>query len=43
MAHVMLASLVHPTELSPEMEAVLGMEAKPEPMSVVARQGKLLD
>ena len=29
--------------LSPEMEAVLGMEARPEPMSVVARQEKLLE
>ena len=41
--HVMSASLVAPTELSPEMEAALGMEAKPEPMSVVARQEKLLE
>ena len=41
-AHVILASLVPPTELSPEMEAALGTEAKPEPMSVVARQEKLL-
>ena len=30
-------------ELSPEMEATLGMEARPEPMSVVARQEKLLE
>ena len=36
-AHVMSASLVPPTELSPEMEATLGMEAKPEPMSVMVR------
>ena len=40
---VMSASLVPPTELSPEMEATLGTEAKPEPMSVVARQEKLLE
>ena len=42
-AHVMLASPVPPTELSLEMEATLGMEAKPEPMSVVVRQEKLLE
>ena len=41
--HVMSASPVPPTELLPEMEAVLGMEARPEPMSVVARQEKLLE
>ena len=40
---VMSASLVQPTELSPEMEPVLGMEARPEPMSVVVRQKKLLE
>ena len=40
---VMSASPVPPTELSLEMEATLGMEAKPEPMSVVARQEKLLE
>ena len=40
---VMSASPVPPTELSPEMEAVLGMEARPEPMSVVVRQEKLLE
>ena len=40
---VMSASLVPPTELSPEMEAVLGTEARPEPMLVVARQEKLLE
>ena len=34
---VMSTSPVPPTELSPEMEAVLGAEARPEPMSVVAR------
>ena len=39
----MSASPVPPTELLPEMEAALGMEAKPEPMSVVARQEKLLE
>ena len=42
-AWVMSASLVPPTELLPEMKAVLGMEARPEPMSVVARQEKLLE
>ena len=41
--HVVSASLVPPTELLPEMEAALGIEAKPEPMSVVARQEKLLE
>ena len=41
--HVMLASLVPPAELSPEMEAALGAEAKPEPMLVTARQEKLLE
>ena len=40
-ARVMSASPVPPTELLPEMEAVLGAEARPEPMSVVARQEKL--
>ena len=39
----MSASPVSPTELSPEMEATLGMEARPEPMSVVAKQEKLLE
>ena len=38
---VMSASLVPPTELSLEMEAVLGAEARPEPMSVVVRLEKL--
>ena len=42
-AHVMSASPVPPAELSPEMEAALGAEAKPEPMSVTARQEKLLE
>ena len=41
--HVMSASLVPPTELLPEMEATLGTEAKPESMSVVVRQEKLLE
>ena len=40
---VMSASPVPPTELSPEMEADLGVEARPEPMSVVERQEKLLE
>ena len=39
----MSVSPVPPTELLPEMEATLGMEARPEPMSVVARQEKLLE
>ena len=34
---VVTASLVHPTELSPEMEATVGTEARPEPMSLVVR------
>ena len=37
------ASLVPPIELSPEMEAALGMESRPKPMSVAARQEKLLE
>ena len=40
---VMSASPVPPMELSPEMEAILGVESRPEPMSVVARQEKLLE
>ena len=40
---VMSASPVLPAKLSPEMEAILGAEAKPEPMSVMARQEKLLE
>ena len=32
-----------PTELSPEMEATLGVESRPEPLSVAARQEKLLE
>ena len=39
---VMLASPVPPAELLLEMETAVGAEAKPEPMSVVARQEKLL-
>ena len=39
----MSASLVPPTELLPEMEAALGMQTKPEPLSVMARQEKLLE
>ena len=42
-ARVVLASPVPPTELSLEMEAVLGTEAILEPMPVVARQEKLLE
>ena len=42
-AWVVSASLVPPTELSPEMEATLGMESRPEPLSVAARQEKLLE
>ena len=42
-AHVMSASPVPPTELLLEMEAALGSEAKPEPMSVMARQKRLLE
>ena len=38
---VMSASLVLPVELSPEMEAALGMEFQPESMSVAVRQEKL--
>ena len=42
-AQVMSASLVPLTELLPEMEAILGGESRPEPMSVVVRQEKLLE
>ena len=31
------------TELLPEMEAILGVESRPEPMSVVVRQEMLLE
>ena len=41
-AQVVSASLVPPAELSPEMEATLGVESRPEPMSVAVRQ-KLLE
>ena len=41
MVWVVLASLVQPIELAPEMEAALGVESWPEPLSVVARQEKL--
>ena len=40
---VVSASLVPPVELSPEMEAMLGVESRPEPLSVGARQEKLLE
>ena len=40
-ARDVLASLVQPVELSPEMKATLGMESQPEPLSVAARQEKL--
>ena len=40
---VVSASLVPPTELSPELEATLGEESRPEPMLVAARQEKLLE
>ena len=40
---VVSASLVPPAELSPEMEAALGEESRPEPLSVAARQEKLLE
>ena len=40
---VVLALLVPPMELSPEMEATLSTEARPEPMSVVVSQEKLLE
>ena len=42
-AQVVSASLVPPTKLSPEMEAMLGVESQLEPMSVAARQEKLLE
>ena len=43
MAQVMSASLVPPAKLSPEMEAALGAESRPESLSVAARQEKLLE
>ena len=42
-AHIVSASLVPSAELSPEMEAALGEEAWPEPMSVAVHQKKLLE
>ena len=42
-ARVVSASLVPPAELSPEMEAALGKESRLEPLSVAARQEKLLE
>ena len=42
-AWVMSASLVPPIELSPEMEAALGAQSQPKPMSVAVRQEKLLE
>ena len=35
---VVSASLVPPAGLSPEMEAALGVESRPKPMSVAERQ-----
>ena len=40
---VVSASLVLPTELSPEKEAALGTESQPKPMSVEMQQEKLLE
>ena len=40
---VVSATLVSPVELSPEMEAALGEESRPEPLSVATRQDKLLE
>ena len=42
-AGVVSAMLVSPTELSSEMEAALGKESRLEPLSVAARQEKLLE
>ena len=42
-ARVMSASPVPPMELLPELEAALGVEAQPKPMSVSARWEKLLE
>ena len=42
-ARVVSAMLVSHVELSPEMEAALGEESRPEPLSVAARQEKLLE
>ena len=43
MARVVSTMLVLPAELSPEMEAALGEESRPEPLSVATRQEKLLE
>ena len=40
---VMSASLMPPVELSSEMEAAPGVEFRPKPLSVAARQKKLLE
>ena len=40
---VVSASVVLPAELSPEMDAMLGTESRPEALSVAARQEKLLE
>ena len=40
---VVFAMLVSPVELSPEMEAALGEESRPEPLSVAVRQENLLE
>ena len=40
---VVSTMLVPPMELSPEMEAALGEESRPEPLSVAVRQEKLLE
>ena len=42
-AWVVSTSLVPPVELSPELEAALGEEPRLEPLSVAARQDKLLE
>ena len=42
-ARVVSAMLVPPVELSPEMEATLGKESRPEPLLVAVRQEKLLE
>ena len=42
-ARVVYVMLVSPMELSPEMESTLGEESRPEPLSVAARQEKLLE
>ena len=42
-ARLVSASLVPPAELLPEMEAALGMESQPKPLSVTVRQEKLLE